>query len=1127
MLHLPRLRPHFVMVATTLLLLPACSPQALPPGTHERPAETPQAQPAAAPLSTAIAQKPSPALVQDPSGPVSKAALEGRISASDAGPGKRRLQLRMALPGADSDGFSIQRFACADVAYAKVQIIGVGMLTTIYADGSDGQNMIPVSGCQVDATFSNIPFGPARAVRIELYDDQRQALAGAVSQTVFIVDAATESIEISFRQLPAAQLATQLLSGSPADLFLATKLTPDALQTFFDAVMDVSGSFPDYDYGTHPLLVNVDAVLADLRANGGNLAALDPENPAYVNAPGSVSLELSGLLSGESIIAKLDDPLSDNQTVSANGTVSITDVPPGNWTLTLSGAGYVTRTIPATVVAGQPLLLGAQAIKPEAPVITGFSASTRWPGSPLTLNGTDLRATQTNYVVTVGGQAATITGGDTDQLDITVPSSLGGGNHAVTVQLGTSDVTQAGTLSVVNPSITSMTTSGITGSEVVITGTNFSDIEAENKVSFNGQPMTVTNATPTQIKFNVPAGATGVNAVSLQIYDSAVVSAGNFTVTPNITSFLPGTSGRIGNTISIEGTGFDPDLGDNTISINGGTPFAPSGGDADTLQFVVPAGSHSDLAIRVHASGQTSAPATFGVIPTLNPLSDTSGNVDDEIIVSGTGFDPTFANNRVVFAGVEATPTAGSATSLTVKVPAGAFGNAAVAVKTANRTSTETPRTFTVIPTITMLSDTDGNIGTPLAITGTGFAPTPSDNIISFGGQTFQPDLASSTQLSLDVPGGACGIAAITVRTDGVSGPVSTEPHTFTVIPTLDVTTPISPNFGTIGSTVTINGTGFCTANPNANNTVMFGGTHLATVTGAGPNGTSLQVTVPTGLAGTVGFSVDTTGVPVSLNNAFSVVPTISNITTATSFTPGETITITGNGFNPIGGNNIVKFNNGSNTPATRIDATTLQVQIPAGLSGTQSVTVTNSGNSRTSAGFNISVGAVLSSLSPNFAQKGTVITLTGAGFLGVDQVLFGTTPAAFTIVDNATITATVPSTVYGSMDVTVVDGGASSVPKSFGVQAVLSPSGPTLVLPGQDLNFTIDGIDPSAVTTRTAMVDGVYTFIASINNLNGSIHIFNTPAPFESGPHTLVVEFLAGDSTALNFCVTTCSETD
>lgn len=60
-----------------------------------------------------------------------------------------------------------------------------------------------------------------------------------------------------------------------------------------------------------------------------------------------------------------------------------------------------------------------------------------------------------------------------------------------------------------SPTITSINpTSGTVGTEVTISGTNFSTMAGENAISFNGTASTATSATLTQLRSNVPVGST-------------------------------------------------------------------------------------------------------------------------------------------------------------------------------------------------------------------------------------------------------------------------------------------------------------------------------------------------------------------------------------------------------------------------------------------------------------------------------------------------------------------------------------------------------------------------------------------------------------------------------------------
>jgi hypothetical protein len=104
----------------------------------------------------------------------------------------------------------------------------------------------------------------------------------------------------------------------------------------------------------------------------------------------------------------------------------------------------------------------------------------------------------------------------------------------------------------------------VPGMFLVIAGENFSRIPEENIVHFNGVQAHVTSATSTTLDTTIPAGSTtGPITVSVngQTATSEIFKVyGRGTVT-NITPIC----GPIGTTISIHGSGFEPNISDNTV----------------------------------------------------------------------------------------------------------------------------------------------------------------------------------------------------------------------------------------------------------------------------------------------------------------------------------------------------------------------------------------------------------------------------------------------------------------------------------------------------------------------------------------------------------------------------------
>ncbi|MFC5054308.1 RHS repeat-associated core domain-containing protein [Saccharothrix xinjiangensis] len=136
----------------------------------------------------------------------------------------------------------------------------------------------------------------------------------------------------------------------------------------------------------------------------------------------------------------------------------------------------------------------------------------------------------------------------------------------------------------------------------------------------------------------------------------------------------------------------------------------------------------------------------------------------------------------------------------------------------------------------------------------------------------------------------------------------------------------VVPERAAPGATVTVTGTGFSPT--AADNTVRFG-TATATVTGA--TATQLAVVVPAGAASGP-LAVTTSGGTANSPRPFTVTvhpgaPTISAVSPAHAAT-GDTVTITGTGFDPVPERNTVVINR-TRARVTAATATTLTVTVP------------------------------------------------------------------------------------------------------------------------------------------------------------------------------------------------------
>lgn len=157
---------------------------------------------------------------------------------------------------------------------------------------------------------------------------------------------------------------------------------------------------------------------------------------------------------------------------------------------------------------------------------------------------------------------------------------------------------------------------GAPGVAVMITGSHFDPLPANNTVRFNGIAATVTSASATSLVVTVPAAAT-TGKISVTVGSSTGASGQNFIVTapdtPTVDSFTP-TTGASGTTVTVTGTKFDPAAGKTTVKLNAATLTA-TGMSTTQFSFAVPANVGSGRISATTTSGTGTSVADFIVPP--------------------------------------------------------------------------------------------------------------------------------------------------------------------------------------------------------------------------------------------------------------------------------------------------------------------------------------------------------------------------------------------------------------------------------------------------------------------------------------------------------------------------------
>jgi RHS repeat-associated protein len=207
----------------------------------------------------------------------------------------------------------------------------------------------------------------------------------------------------------------------------------------------------------------------------------------------------------------------------------------GNWT------AQVATFKPASGGGGAP------------PTITSFSPPSGVIGTSVTITGTNFTgATSTKFN---GTTATSFTVNSSTQISATVPTGATSGNISVTTPYGTATSSTSFTVTT-PPTITNFVPlNEPPGTDVTITGTNFTGATAVDFGGVAAASFTVNGST--QITAKIPSNAAN-GPISVTTPSGTATSSASFTVDlpPTVTSFTP-VSGTIGTLVTITGTNFN------------------------------------------------------------------------------------------------------------------------------------------------------------------------------------------------------------------------------------------------------------------------------------------------------------------------------------------------------------------------------------------------------------------------------------------------------------------------------------------------------------------------------------------------------------------------------------------
>ena len=491
-------------------------------------------------------------------------------------------------------------------------------------------------------------------------------------------------------------------------------------------------------------------------------------------------------------------------------------------------------------------------------------------------------------------------------------------------------------------------------------------------------------------------------------------------------------------------------------------------------------------------------PAPGGTHALITGLSPATGPENTVVTLDGVGLAGASA---VSFGGVPAaTFRALSDAQVTATVPAGALSGP-VAVTTPGGVLTSALR-FTVVPSPTVIgiSPSSGLPGTAITVTGTGFSTATA---VTVSGSATAFTVLSDTALRATVP------------IDAVTGPVlvsnpagtATSPGAFTVTPPPPAprVTGFSPSNGSVGTAVTITGTGLQTTQA-----VYFGGVASLSFT---TSPTSVTAIVPSG-ALTGAISVATAGGGDASLAFFQVTaagpppaaPLITAVTPANG-PAGTQVLITGSNFVGV---NQVSF---AGKPAIfqQVLDGVLAVVPNGAITGAVVVTTTLGGPGIAPVPFTVTpapppdTAPTINSFTPASGAPGTTVLLTGTNLTGTMGVSVNGTPArSFTILSPTTISFVIDTgTTSGALLIDAPAGIALSssdftvdgTPTITSFTPASGAPGTTVVLKGTNLaRATGISVNGTPARTFTILSPTSISFVINTGTTTGAIFI-DTPA--------------------------------
>lgn len=492
------------------------------------------------------------------------------------------------------------------------------------------------------------------------------------------------------------------------------------------------------------------------------------------------------------------------------------------------------------------------------------------------------------------------------------------------------------------------------------------------------------------------------------------------------------------------------------------------------------------------------APAARPVIERIEP---TSGPAGTTVTIVGRNFMDV---GQVFFSGQSLPIQSVVPTRITVVVPANGRSGRFTVQGTGG--TVESSQSFNIVqppppPVVTGFAPSAGVTGTDVAIEGTGFSLRIYETRVSLNGLVLPVRTASTTRLTVTIPEGARdGVFLLDVANAGQAVSAAA----FDVLEPLRIDR-LEPPFGPVGTQVRILGSGF---DPTIDGNTVKLGDKRCTVRSA--TSAELLVEVPS-RAQTASFVVGVRNRGELASPEFRVIypPVIRSVNPRAGF-PGTEVTLSGENLGRTP-DEVGASLSGVAAQVVFVTPGEVRVRVPENAgSGVIQLTVRDAGMVSAPHPFEVWAPPAVTSLQPTRGAPGTLVTVTGRGFLtrrGHTSVSLNGVSAAVRSIGETELTFEIPSGATTGR-VTVAVRGRGEAQSAVDLVVVPPPRitaiAPNAAVPGE--NLTLSGENFGSTIADVTVTYGDSSVPLEIRSLSPTLLVVAAPAGTGSARFRVVV---------------------